>query len=111
MEGISTFSETEAILTIGFSEGNRATWDMTGSWILKMSKDYPETKSIWLSLAENSKAEVRYRVACYIGSFPDAYNEKLYLLLSEDKSKKVSEQAKGKWHYYKHPEEYMYQGN
>ena len=101
------FNEAEVILKKGFIEGNRATWDKTGSWLLKMAKDYPDTEAIWFELAKNPKAEVRFRVACHIGDFPKNYNKKIYEVLKEDRSKKVITQANAQWHYFEHPEEYM----
>jgi hypothetical protein len=107
LEGKIEFSEAEKALKMGIVEGNRATWDKTGSWLLKMSKDYPETEGTWKYLATHPKAEVRYRVACHVGDFPDKYQEGLYNILINDKSKKVRSQADGKWDYFKHPEKYM----
>ncbi len=100
------YADAELILKMGITEGNRATWDGTGSWLLKMSKDFPETENTWKELAEHPKAEVRYRVACHIGLFPSKYQEDLYATLTADKSKRVKNQADAKWHYFEHPEEY-----
>lgn len=100
------FTEAEIVLKKGIVEGNRATWDKTGSWLLKMSKDFPETEDTWKELAKHPKTEVRYRVACHIGDFPSKYHGELYATLTADKSKKVKNQADAKWHYFEHPEEY-----
>ena len=100
------YTEAQEVLFRGFTEGNRATWDKTGSWILKMRKDYPETEHLWKELAINSKAEVRFRVACFVGDFPSEYQNELYEILTADKSKKVKRQADDKWDYFKNPDQY-----
>lgn len=106
LENKIDFKSAEIVLKKGVIEGNRATWDKIGSWLLKMSKDFPEIENTWKELAKNPKAEVRFRVACHIGSFPTKYQGELYALLTADKSKKVKNQADAKWHYHEHPEEY-----
>ena len=77
IEGKIEYEDAVIVLKKGFIEGNRGTWDVTGSWIRKMYKDYPATKEIWKELATHSKAEVRFRVACHIQELPDDFVEEI----------------------------------
>jgi hypothetical protein len=106
LEGGATLEEVEKVISYAFVEGRRDVWGAAGTWLLNVQEHYPSASHVWLDLAQNPIAEVRFRVACHIIDLPEATCKEVYALLKDDKSKKVRTQAEGNWDYRQNPEKY-----
>ena len=105
-EGKGTLASVEDKIMAALIEGRRDIWDAAGTWLLKVQKYYPSVAHIWTDLAGHPKSEVRFRIASHIIDLPQPTREQIYVLLKDDKSKRVRDHAEGKWDFIQHPEKY-----
>jgi hypothetical protein len=76
-----------------FTEGGRVAWGQTEHWIRKCSTDYPKILELWSEFADDSRAEIRWRVACLLDIIPISISSELSVKLANDRSKRVSDMA------------------
>ena len=88
--------DAKPIFVTAFSEGKGGVWESTGKWIRKLGSEYPQILDIWVLLASNNKAAVRYKVACFLDEMPEALAHTLGSTLAIDKSKKVKSMAEAR---------------
>lgn len=91
-----SIEDAKAIFVTAFSEGKSGVWESTGKWIRKLGGEYCEILNLWVLLASNNKAVVRYRVACFLDEMPETLAHKLGNTLAADKSKKVQSMAEAR---------------
>jgi hypothetical protein len=96
----------EAIIKESFIEGKSGIWEKTAGWLLKLNIEYPDSCNLWSQLARHASATVRFRVASFLIEMKEPLAGEIYELLRNDKSKKVSSHAEGKWDFRQHPEKY-----
>lgn len=82
---------------LAFENGGSRVWESAGSWLLRLSVDYPSFNGVWVLLTKHKLAKVRFRVACFLDGIPRDVGRPFFEILSVDKSKKVREQAVDKW--------------
>lgn len=93
LENKITEDESSVILTDAILHGGSGVWEQTGTWIRKLSQEYPGISKLWTSLADHPEWKVRFRVACFLNDMPRDLALELGSKLEEDKSKKVREMA------------------
>ena len=91
--------EVRSSLRVALTEGGSGVWENAAKWLRKVSFEHPEILSLWSELASHPKADVRFRIACFIDEMPVETASGIYARLSQDRSKKVAEMAA-----YKRPE-------
>jgi hypothetical protein len=71
-------------------EGSSAVWQNAANWMRKIGDRFPETLTMWDSLAAHPSWQVRWRVACVLyHDFPEDKSDQLFAILRHDKSAKV----------------------
>ena len=90
-----SFKDVKSQIVIALTEGNSGVWESTGTWLIRLSEEFPLFEEIWDELAAHPKSKIRYRVACHLLSLPPKLAEKYYEILSKDKSEKVKEHCLG----------------
>lgn len=86
--------------------GEAGIWETTGSWLLKLNADVPESKQLWRTLAQHPKSTVRFRVASFLNDVSEDLGRELYARFENDRSERVRRHAFGKWDYRINPEKY-----
>jgi len=99
IEGSENITELQTAIVLAFTEGGAGVWESTGSWLNKLSKHNNVYHEVWLTLSSHSSHEIRFRVACFLDSIPGEIAESVHQNLLTDRSKKVREQAIGKWEF------------
>ena len=106
IDGSSEQAAVENTVRIAFVEGKSGVWEATGSWLLKLCADYPAMQGLWWEFARHASATVRFRVACHVIDLDEPQRTEIYSILEADKSKRIRDQAIGKWDYLKNPGKY-----
>jgi hypothetical protein len=99
LEGSANDEDLAEAISIAFSDGASSIWESTGNWLCKLAKNEPTFNEIWVQLSMSRQATVRFRVASFIDVISEEIVKEVYTILSQDKSKKVSEHAQGKWDF------------
>lgn len=84
------------ILSQAFVEGGAGVWEATGSWIRKLSVEYPTFESLWHEFAKNQDSKVRFKAACCLDDMPAPIAAQIREELKNDGNKKVREMASNK---------------
>lgn len=79
-----------------FLEGGSGVWEKAGSWLRKLSKDYPNFEAVWQELANHSNWKVRFRAACFLDEMPTPVASRIRQQLRQDSNKKVRDMALAK---------------
>jgi hypothetical protein len=93
--------EAEAVRAIfrrSFVEGCSGVWESTGSWLLKVGREFPDFFGLWDEFAAHSSAATRFRVAAFVGNLPEDAVRKLLPALLADPSTKVRRKLGGDQH-------------
>ena len=93
LDGTACIDKLADTIRIAFVEGGSGVWEKAGSWLRKTSAHYPSLVALWDELATHTKAEVRFRVACFLDQLPAGVFETLSHRLAMDRSKRVSSMA------------------
>ena len=93
LEGTASVEKVSDTIRTAFAQGGSGVWERAGSWLRKTSAHDPSLVSLWDELATHPKAEVRFRVACFLDQVPTSSFAVLSQLLAVDKSKRVSSMA------------------
>jgi hypothetical protein len=93
IEGIGSEEELRDALRVAMVEGGAGVWENSGRWLRKASQDYPGLLSLWTELARHSKAQVRFRIACFLDEMPDDAFAELAPVLVADRSTMVATRA------------------
>lgn len=89
LEGAGSLSDLAIRFGDAFAMGGSGVWESAGSWIIKMSKEFPEIGRIWVDLSRHSRAEVRFRVACFLNDVDQNIFDIIGPTMLSDRSKKV----------------------
>lgn len=93
LDGTASIEKLADAIRIAFVRGGSGVWEGAGSWLRKTSAHYPSLVSLWDELAAHPKAEVRFRVACFLDQVPAGVFDVLSHRLAMDKSKRVASMA------------------
>ncbi|MFN4121637.1 hypothetical protein [Acidovorax sp.] len=93
LDGNASTEKLADKIKIAFVEGGSGVWEGAGGWLRKASAHYPSLASVWEELAAHPKAEVRFRVACFLDEMPSDTFATLSRLLASDKAKRVASMA------------------
>ena len=96
LEGRGGLEQVRASLRVALTDGGAGVWENAAKWLRKTSFDHPEILSLWSELASHPKADIRFRVACFIDEMPVETASAICAGLSQDRSKKVAEMAEYK---------------
>lgn len=106
LEGKAQLSEVAEKIDKAFKQGKSGIWETTGSWLLKLNKEFPSTSDIWSKFANDENATTRFRAASFLDNIENDLAKNLYEKFCVDKSKRVREHAEGKWSFRQNPEKY-----
>jgi hypothetical protein len=93
LEGKSTPESVRSIAIRAFTDGGSGVWEQTGSWLRKLTAEYPELESVWHELSNSPDGNTRFRVACFINELPRALATEIGVRLTDDRHKKTREMA------------------
>jgi hypothetical protein len=96
IEGKGSIEQVIESCRAAFTKGGRVAWDQTEYWIRKCSEDYPEILELWYEFSDDSRAEIRWRVACLLDNLPISIRSDLSFKLANDRSKRVSGMARAR---------------
>ncbi len=97
LEGAIRPAQMCRVLSEAFTEGGSGVWENAGYWLRKAVELCPElVVESWTNLSNSPKAEIRWRVACFLHEIPlDAFNVAAPNLVA-DKSGKVRDMAEAR---------------
>ncbi|WP_027709912.1 hypothetical protein [Zooshikella ganghwensis] len=95
LEGRASEQELKAVIRKAFVEGKSGTWESAGSWLRKITNEYPDFVKLWEEFAIHKSSKIRFRVAAHINELPDSIFTNLCQLLLNDKSAKVRSKVAG----------------
>lgn len=93
IEGKTDEASVVSAIRSAFCEGGAGVWENAGKWLRKTGQDYPSVVVLWQELASHEKAEVRFRVACFLDEMPTQVFAALSPALAADRSKRVARMA------------------
>ncbi|MFZ6655334.1 hypothetical protein [Undibacterium sp. TJN19] len=80
-------------LRVAMTDGGAGVWENAAKWLRLSSGDYPQVLKLWPELAQHPKADVRFKVACFLDEMPRGIFAELSSQLTQDKSSKVATMA------------------
>lgn len=96
IEGKGSLVKVEGAIKMAFIAGGSGVWESAGKWLRKTSAEYPAVLRLWRELGLHPKAEVRFRVACFLNEMPKELSSELGPQLKSDRSIKVKNMAQAR---------------
>jgi hypothetical protein len=93
IEGKTDEASVMSAIRSAFCEGGAGVWECAGKWLRKTGQAYPSVIVLWQALASHEKAEIRFRVACFLDQMPPEVFAVLSPALAADRSKRVARMA------------------
>ena len=95
LQGDYDASEVRQAFTDGFNKGGEGVWEQTGSWLGKLSAEFPEFSDLWRDLAANKNSKLRFRAAAFLQSMPESHFSDMLQAFSVDRSKMIRSKVAG----------------
>ena len=83
------------VLEDALINGGGGVWEQSGSWLIKLSGEFPSLDATWLTIARNSKATIRFRAAAHICDMSEPALSAVLPILLSDRSTKVRNKVVG----------------
>jgi hypothetical protein len=96
IEGKGSEVAFESTIRSAFTDGGTGVWENAGKWLRKTGSEFPGVLKLWAELAAHPKAEIRFRVACFLNEVPASIFAPLSETLLKDKSGKVAQMAEAR---------------
>lgn len=93
LEGVKRPEETAAVFIDGFTNGGSGVWEQTGSWIRKLSSQYPDFGNLWREFCNHRSWKVRFRAASFLHDMPPDVFAYCFPILLADASARVRSKA------------------
>ena len=95
LEGTGTLEDVTQALDQAFVSGGSGVWEQAGSWLVKLTSEFPEAAGRWAFYGRHRLANVRTRVAAHLTDVPPDMMLPLAQALLSDRSGRVRGMAAG----------------
>jgi hypothetical protein len=95
LEGSYDPNEVRRAFTEAFNDGGSGVWEQTGSWLAKLTREFPEFSDICRDLSQNKDSKLRFRAAAFLENIPEEYFWDMLQAFSIDKSKSIRSKVAG----------------